>query len=168
MQVTITAFYIDIFEKPENRLQNRNTPLIMEKTCNLMIYYVIYDGNCNLCSSLVQLLETLDKGQMFRYAPMQDEQTLKQWGITPQDCELGMILIDADAPERRWQGSAAAEEIGRLLPLGDVFVTTYRSLPGLKWVGDRAYEQLRDNRYSWFGKRSSTYKTAYSPDCGCT
>lgn len=133
-----------------------------------MTYYAIYDGNCNLCVSLVQLLETLDKGQLFRYATMQDEEKLKRWNITPQDCELGMILIDAQSPERRWQGSAAAEEIGRLLPLGDVFIAAYRSLPGLKWVGDRAYEQLRDNRYSWFGKRSSTYNTAYSVDCGCT
>jgi len=98
---------------------------------------------------------------------MQDEATLKQWDITSSDCELGMILIDADMPERRFQGSAAAEEIGRLLPLGDVFVTAYRSLPGLKWAGDRAYEQIRDNRYSWFGKRSSTYQTAYAADCGC-
>ena len=133
-----------------------------------MTYNVIYDGNCNLCTSLVQLLETLDKGQMFRYAPMQDQQTLKQWGITPQDCGLGMILIDADKPECRWQGSAAAEEIGQLLPLGNVFVTAYRSLPGLKWMGDRVYEQVRDNRYSLFGKRSSVYETAYSADCGCT
>ena len=134
-----------------------------------MTYYVIYDGNCNLCTTLVQLLESLDKGQLFRYAPMQDDQTLKQWNITSQDCELGMILLDADAPQRRWQGSAAAEEIGRLLPLGDVFVTAYRSLPGLKWVGDRVYEQVRDNRYTLFGKRSSTYKTAYAAaNCDCT
>lgn len=132
-----------------------------------MTYYVIYDGNCNLCSSLVQLLETLDKGQMFQYAPMQDEQILQRWGITPQDCELGMILINADKPNQRWQGSAAAEEIGRLLPLGDVFITAYRSLPGLKWMGDRVYEQVRDNRYTLFGKRSSVYQTAYSIDCNC-
>lgn len=135
-----------------------------------MTYYVIYDGNCNLCSTLVQLLESLDKGQLFRYAPMQDDQTLQQWGITSQDCELGMILIDAEHPQRRWQGSAAAEEIGRLLPLGDVFVTAYRTLPGVKWVGDRVYEQIRDHRYTIFGKRSSTYKTAYAAaeNCGCT
>lgn len=133
-----------------------------------MAYYVIYDGNCNLCTSLVQVLETLDRGNLFLYAPMQAEETLKQWGITSDDCELGMILIDADAPERRWQGSAAAEEIGRLLPLGEVFVTAYQSLPGLKWAGDRVYEQIRDNRYSWFGKRSSTYQTAYAAPCNCT
>ena len=28
-----------------------------------------------------------------------------------------MILIDTNTPTRRWQGSDAAEEIGRLLPL---------------------------------------------------
>lgn len=113
------------------------------------------------------MLETLDKGQLFRYVSMQDESTLQHWGITPQDCELGMILIDADAPERRWQGSVAAEEIGRLLPNGSVFVDAYRALPGVKWVGDRFYEQIRDNRYTIFGKRSSTYESAYCVDGGC-
>jgi predicted DCC family thiol-disulfide oxidoreductase YuxK len=133
-----------------------------------MTYYVIYDGNCNLCTTLVQLLENLDKGQLFKYAPMQDESSLKRWDITPQDCELGMIVIDAQSSERRWQGSAAAEKIGELLPLGEVFVAAYRALPGVKWLGDRVYEQIRDNRYTLFGKRSSTYQAAYSDSCGCT
>lgn len=132
-----------------------------------MTYYVIYDGNCNLCTTLVQLLENLDQGQQFQYIPMQDESSLQQWRITPQDCEMGMILIDADAPQQRWQGSAAAEEIGRLLPMGEVFVNAYRSLPGLKWIGDRTYEQIRDNRYTLFGKRQTTYKSAYCVDGNC-
>lgn len=124
-------------------------------------YYVIYDGNCNLCVTLVQLLETLDQGKIFRYIPMQDEQAIAQWEITPQGCELGMILIDANQPQRRWQGSDAAEEIGRLLPLGSIFVDAYRNLPGMKWVGDRIYAQIRDNRYTIFGKRSCTYQSPY-------
>lgn len=132
-----------------------------------MNYYVIYDGNCNLCVTLVQLLETLDKGKLFRYTSMQDEQKLSEWGITPQDCEQGMILIDGKALERRWQGSAAAEEIGRLLPLGNVFVEVYRALPGMKWAGDRFYEQIRDHRYTLFGKRSQTYQSAYCADGSC-
>lgn len=132
-----------------------------------MTYYVIYDGNCNLCTTLVQLLENLDQGQKFQYIPMQDESSLQQWKITPQDCEMGMILIDANAPQQRWQGSAAAEEIGRLLPMGEVFVNAYRSLPGLKWIGDRTYEQIRDNRYTLFGKRQTTYKSAYCVDGNC-
>lgn len=132
-----------------------------------MQYYVIYDGRCNLCVTLVQLLETLDQGKQFRYVSMQDEQMLSEWGITAQDCEQGMILIDANTTSKRWQGSNAAEKIGRLLPLGSVFVEAYRALPGMKWAGDRFYEQIRDNRYTLFGKRGDTYQSTYCVDGSC-
>ncbi|MDJ0696219.1 thiol-disulfide oxidoreductase DCC family protein [Mastigocoleus sp. MO_188.B34] len=132
-----------------------------------MDYYVIYDGNCNLCVTLVQFLENLDQGNLFGYVPMQDEETLSQWGITSADCNMGMILIDAENPQQRWQGSDAAEEIGHLLPLGKIFVDAYRALPGMKWTGDRIYEQVRDNRYTLFGKRSSTYNSTYCVDGSC-
>ncbi|MGF1498731.1 MAG: thiol-disulfide oxidoreductase DCC family protein [Elainellaceae cyanobacterium] len=128
------------------------------------MYYVIYDGTCNLCVSLVQILENLDQGRQFRYVPMQETDTLADLRVEPQDCELGMILIDADRPERRWQGSDAAEEISRLLPAGQGFVDAYRSLPGLKWLGDRLYTQVRDHRYTLFGQRSGLYQSAH-PVC---
>lgn len=125
------------------------------------MYHVVYDGNCNLCVNLVKFLEQLDRGERFRYVPMQNHTTLAQLQITPADCELGMILVNAEDPTSRWQGSAAAEEIGRLLPLGQPFVELYRSLPGVQWAGDRLYEQVRDNRYSLFGQRQSTYHSSY-------
>lgn len=127
-------------------------------------YTVIYDGHCNLCSNLVQILEQIDRGDRFQYVPMQNEAGLAQFGVTSKDCEMGMILIDNSFPDLRWQGSDAAEEIGRLLPAGNLFVTAYRSLPGMKWIGDRVYEQVRDNRYALFGRRLDTYQTAY-PAC---
>ncbi len=130
-----------------------------------MAYHVIYDGNCNLCVSLVQLLEKLDKGVLFDYVPMQDLETLQSFNITSQDCEMGMILIDAANPAQRWQGSDAAEEIGRLLPFGNSFVTAYRAMPGIKWIGDRVYVQIRDRRYTLFGKRSSTYHSPFPIGC---
>ncbi|AMW31377.1 MULTISPECIES: thiol-disulfide oxidoreductase DCC family protein [Arthrospira] len=129
-----------------------------------MLYHVIYDGNCNLCSNLVQLLENLDRGERFSYIPMQDEAKLAQLNITPEDCLMGMILIDVNQPQRRWQGSDAAEEIGNILPGGELFVKAYRGMPGLKWAGDRIYEQVRDNRYQLFGKRPHTYESNY-PSC---
>ena len=132
------------------------------------MYYVIYDGNCNLCVNLVKLLETFDRGDRFQYSPMQDTAILNRFGITAQDCELGMILIDADDPKQRWQGSAAAEEIGQLLPMGNLFVDAYRALPGMKGAGDRVYEQIRDNRYTLFGKRASTYRSAYPACSDCS
>jgi predicted DCC family thiol-disulfide oxidoreductase YuxK len=121
------------------------------------MYYVIYDGNCNLCVNLVRILESLDRGERFQYAPMQDQQILDEFGVTAADCEQGMLLINAENPAERWQGSDAAEEIGHLLPAGSGFVQAYRAMPGLKWTGDRLYEQVRDHRYRLFGQRQDTY-----------
>lgn len=128
------------------------------------MYTVIYDGNCNLCVTLVRTLEQLDQGQRFEYVPMQDQSGLAQFQVSAADCEQGMILIDQALPDRRWQGSDAAEEIGRLLPGAAGLVEMYRSLPGLKSAGDRFYRYIRDHRYSLFGERGSTYEPTY-PAC---
>lgn len=130
-----------------------------------MKYHVIYDGNCNLCVSLVQQMERLDQGAQFDYTPMQDEAMLTRLQVTPQECELGMILIDAENPDQRWQGSDAAEEIARQLPFAEALVGFYQQLPGLKSLGDRAYEQIRDHRYQWFGQRQNTYHSPYPIGC---
>jgi len=132
-----------------------------------MKYYLIYDGNCNLCVNFTRALEQLDQGKIFSYIPMQAEDILKTLGIQQQDCEKGMILIDMDNLDRRWQGSDAAEEITRLLPMGEPLIAIYRNIPSLKWLGDRLYDQVRDNRYQWFGKRDKTYVSEYGSDCGC-
>jgi predicted DCC family thiol-disulfide oxidoreductase YuxK len=130
-----------------------------------MQYHVIYDGNCNLCCTFTKLLEQFDQGKIFDYIPMQDTATLNRFNITEKDCELGMILIDAISVNNRWQGSEAADEIIHLLPLGKAFITAYRAIPGVKWFGDHTYEQVRDNRYSWFGKSSQTYHSKYAFGC---
>ncbi len=121
-----------------------------------MKYQVVYDSRCNLCTTFAQLLQQFDREKIFAYIPMQDEATLANYGIATTDCEAGMILIDPNQPAKRWQGSEAAEEIARLLPLGEPFIAAYRAIPGMKWLGDRTYEQIRDNRYQWFGKRQNS------------
>ena len=120
-----------------------------------MKYHVIYDSKCNLCTTFAKLLKQFDREEIFDYIPMQDESTLAKFDITPTGCQAGMILIDANQPDKRWQGSDAAEEIARLLPLGEPFIAAYRAIPGMKWLGDRSYEQIRDNRYEWFGEKES-------------
>ncbi|NJK60152.1 MAG: DUF393 domain-containing protein [Oscillatoriales cyanobacterium SM2_1_8] len=136
-----------------------------------MSYCLIYDGECNLCANFVQSLATVDRGRLLTYAPMQDAAILATWGISPAECEMGMILVDVDRPQRRWQGSAAVEELTRLVPIGAATVGLYRWFPGLKTLGDRLYAQVRDHRYRWFGRRSSLYPSPYPVGCradGCT
>ncbi len=128
-------------------------------------YYVIYDGNCNLCVTLTKFLESLDKGKIFSYTPMQDELTLSKLDVTADDCEQGMIVISADSPQQRWQGSDAVEQIGKLLPTGNLFVNFYRALPMAKNMGDNFYSYIRDNRYDLFGKTDKTYVSEYVVNC---
>ncbi len=124
-------------------------------------HVVIYDGNCNLCVTFVQLLEQWDRGQKFFYVPMQAETTLAQWQITQAQCQAGMILLDLQNPSHYVQGSTAAEEISRLLPMGQVVVGVYRAWAGLKNLGDALYVQVRDHRYAWFGTRRQTYHSVH-------
>ena len=129
-------------------------------------HLIIYDGICNLCVNFVKALEQIDRGKMFSYLPMQDLDGLGKWEITAADCELGMILIDLQTSTiNRWQGSDAAEQIAKLLPLGNLAVGFYQFLPGLKSLGDRTYIQVRDNRYQLFGKRNRLYNSEYSEVC---
>ena len=130
-----------------------------------MPYAVIYDGNCNLCANFVSILEKFDRGRLFAYIPMQDPEMLMQFNVTSEDCEMGMILIDHTDVNQRWQGSDAAEEIGRLLPMGKSLIDAYRALTPIKAIGDAAYIQIRDHRYQLFGKRDRTYHTAYPVGC---
>lgn len=128
-------------------------------------HYVIYDGNCNFCVTFTQFLETFDKGKLFSYFPMQDKDSLQKFNISPKDCELGMILINSNNYDQRWQGSSAAEKIVELLPNGELFINAYRAISGLKWLGERTYLQVRDNRYNWFGSQEKTYYSQFNFNC---
>jgi predicted DCC family thiol-disulfide oxidoreductase YuxK len=129
-------------------------------------HVVIYDGLCNLCVNFVKSLEQIDRGNLFCYLPMQDSESLSQWHITAADCEMGMILIELqDRGRNRWQGSVAAEQIAKLLPLGNLAVAIYQFFPGLKPLGDRTYISVRDNRFSLFGGRAQIYDSSYPLVC---
>ncbi|MCS7031230.1 MAG: DCC1-like thiol-disulfide oxidoreductase family protein [Gloeomargarita sp. SKYG116] len=121
-------------------------------------YLIIYDGRCQLCSGWAAALYNIERGRWLRYLPMQDEAALRQWGVAPDDCQQGMILIDTHQPERRWQGTAALEQLASFIPGVAPLVAVYRQIPGLKALGDACYAQIRDHRYEWFGERPDVYR----------
>ncbi|MDG2991320.1 DCC1-like thiol-disulfide oxidoreductase family protein [Candidatus Synechococcus calcipolaris G9] len=122
-----------------------------------MNYVIIYDGLCNLCVTFVRLLQQVDQSNQFAYVPMQAEAELERWQITPENCQGGMIILEGENPENRWQGSDAAEKIISLLPAGDGLMQVYRAVPWLKPSGDYLYGLIRDHRYEWFGQRQDCY-----------
>ncbi len=121
---------------------------------------IIYDGNCNLCTTFVRLLESIDRGERFCYLPMQKTETLAQLGIPSSEMEKGVILLEK---QDKYQGMAAIERIGQLLPNFDRFVGLYNSIPGVKPLSNSGYEWVKDHRYQLFGQ-CQTYDSIY-PFC---
>ncbi len=124
-------------------------------------YVIIYDGLCHLCCAGVQAVAALDRGHLFTYIPMQDEAALAAWDLTPLTCAEGMLLLEQNHPYRRWQGSAAVEQLVSLVPGLAPWVEGYRHLTALKSLGDACYAQIRDHRYDWFGRRETVYRVTH-------
>ncbi len=121
---------------------------------------IIYDGNCNLCTTFVRLLETIDRGTRFCYVPMQNTGTLLNLGVDPIEMEKGIILLE---DKTKYQGIAAIERIAETLPGFDRLVNLYNQIPGVKPLGSLSYEWVKDNRYQLFGQ-CQTYESIY-PFC---
>jgi hypothetical protein len=49
----------------------------------------------------------MDKGQLSDYIPRQAEEGLKSFGVMPENCQKGMILMAGEVLEHRSSGSDA-------------------------------------------------------------
>lgn len=121
---------------------------------------VIYDGNCNLCTTFVKLMEQVEGGKLFRYVPLQREEALRSLGIDPLEMAQGVVLLEG---EGKYQGMAAIERISQLLPGFSFLVELYHQIPGVKALVTSGYAWVRDHRYQLFGQ-CPTYESQY-PFC---
>lgn len=111
---------------------------------------IFFDGVCGLCNRFVDFLLKHDRGDVFRFAPLQSEigaAVMKQAGL--EAGALSSVVLYEDC--RAWTRSAAVLRV--LARLGLPF-----SLAGVFWivpgpVRDAVYDWIARNRYKWFGKR---------------
>ena len=117
-------------------------------------YLVIYDGDCNLCATIVKFIIPRDRSGVIRFAALQSE-TARQWEAIsshpmPEDIRNTFIWIERG---RIYIKSTAALRMVRRLsgvwPLLSIFLL----IP--TWVRDPFYTLVASNRYRWFGKRES-------------
>jgi predicted DCC family thiol-disulfide oxidoreductase YuxK len=116
---------------------------------------VIFDGHCVLCSSGVQWMLARDPEGSSRFAIVQSplpQALYRHYGLDAETFETFMVLRDG-IPHLKWDGWLAAARtmpapwrwlgrLGRLVP---------------DFVGDRLYDWVQRNRFSWFGKRASCF-----------
>jgi len=111
---------------------------------------ILFDGVCNLCSGFVQFVVPRDPGGTFRFASLQSDVGKELLGEhdLPTDELESIVLIEG---EESYVKSSAVIRIATLLGGVYALLWPFQFLP--RFVRDRAYDFVADNRYRWFGKK---------------
>ena len=144
--------FIDIFGKID---------LIQNSPTNLFSLYlnkmdlnnlIIFDGVCNLCNASVQFIINRDKKRVFKFLPLQSERTgeiFKQFNIDFENLDTIILIKNKKVFVR----SDAALEIANALDYPWKIFYFLIFIP--KFIRDRIYNIIANNRYDWFGKREN-------------
>lgn len=117
-------------------------------------HIVVFDGICNLCSSLVDFITARDPGKVFTFVPMQTprgQQLLEAHGVSIDQVDT-FLLIRGGGGEALLRSDAAIAIAARLRRPWNL-LTVLRFVPTP--IRDRVYSFVASNRYRWFGKRST-------------
>ena len=70
-------------------------------------HFLLFDGDCGVCSASADLARVIDKSQGFHIAPYQDfpENSLSQYGLDYAQCDKKVQVITKAG--RRWSGAFA-------------------------------------------------------------
>lgn len=113
---------------------------------------LLFDGECNLCSRLVQFIIRNDKKKLFLFAPLQSESAKNI--LTGIKCSLStfnsIVLVYRG---KIFTKSAAALTTLRLLR--GPWQLMYAGIVIPTFVRDAFYGWVARNRYKWFGKSNS-------------
>jgi predicted DCC family thiol-disulfide oxidoreductase YuxK len=113
---------------------------------------ILFDGVCDLCNGAVIFIIKHDKNDVFRYAALQTKigmELTDKYGIDTSETDSIILIED----EYFYTKSSAALRIARHLSGGYPLLYGFMILP--KFIRDRMYDVIADNRYQWFGKRDS-------------
>jgi predicted DCC family thiol-disulfide oxidoreductase YuxK len=117
-----------------------------------MTSIVVFDGVCNLCNWVVQLIIRHDPDGYFQFASLQSEAgktLLESHGVSTVQPESVVLVRDG----RVFTMSDAALEITR--DLGFPLSMLYPLIVLPKGFRDWVYKIVARNRYRWFGRRDA-------------
>lgn len=115
---------------------------------------ILFDGVCNLCSSIVQFVIERDRNDAFRFASLQSDfgrSVLKKFNL-PADSFNSFILYNAGKVYTKSGGALqVAKQLSGAWPLLYIFII----LPSI--IRDGVYNIIAGNRYKWFGKKEACW-----------
>ncbi len=118
---------------------------------------LLYDGVCALCNGVVKFLMKRDRGDRFRYAPLQSglgREVLARFGIREFPDGVVLVVNALTADERLYQRSDAVAASLRQL---DGFWRGLGRALGLipRWLREWGYGVVARYRYRVFGRYDS-------------
>lgn len=115
---------------------------------------ILFDGVCNLCSSVVQFIIKKDSAHVFRFASLQStiaKEMLKQHHL-PENAMNTFVLIE--------NGKAYTHSTGALRitkHLKGAWPLLYSLIVVPRVIRDAVYNFISRKRYNWFGKKQSCW-----------
>lgn len=110
---------------------------------------ILFDGVCNLCSSVVQFIIKRDPSSKFKFASLQSDfgrAQLIRFNLNPDSLHSIVVIDDGEVFERSDAAFRIAKHLGGPWKIARVF----KVLP--KFLCDAFYNLLAANRYRIFGK----------------
>ena len=105
---------------------------------------VIYDGDCGLCRSSMEVLRKLDEEGVLELVESQAPGVRERFpGITAEAYARGLQVIEPDG--NTTEGAAAVERLCAIIPAGRRVGWLYR-IPFARALADRAYAWISRNR----------------------
>jgi predicted DCC family thiol-disulfide oxidoreductase YuxK len=111
---------------------------------------ILFDGVCNLCSALLNVVYANDKKALFRYAWVQSRsgKEILEWCGLPTDFYDTMVYIENATPYFK---STALLKIARSLRFPWPLLSAGLIVP--KFIRDWLYDRIALNRYKIFGRK---------------
>jgi predicted DCC family thiol-disulfide oxidoreductase YuxK len=115
-------------------------------------HIVLFDGECNLCNTVVQFIIKHDRKKIFRFASLQSDfgQAIAAQYNLPRDNFETFIYLDDDSIYFK---SAAALKVSR--DLGYPYRLLYAFIVLPRFVRDAVYMMVSRNRHRLFGNNAS-------------
>ena len=113
---------------------------------------ILFDGLCNLCSTLVQFVIRRDPAGCLRFASLQSE--VGRY-LSDEDAGSALNSIILIEREHHYRKSTAALRI--TLRLGKFWPLLFCLIVVPSGLRDMVYDFVGDRRYRWFGKKQQCW-----------
>ena len=115
---------------------------------------VFFDGVCNLCSSVVQLLIRHNAKENLLFASLQSktgQEMLAHFQLSATEFNSFVYLKEGKLLQKSEAALELSKELKHLWPMFYIFMI----VP--KFIRNAVYDLIAKNRYNWFGKKNECW-----------